>query len=77
MELPIEFPDEREKMFQAAEAFRRLSTDEKIDEIFDLMTLGAFVLAESPRREVMKKLQQEQEDAWQKAQRELFARHGL
>ena len=77
MEIPIHFPNERDKIHAEAVAFRRLSPEEKIAAILDLVSLGASMMKESPHREAMEKLQQAHEDAWQKAQKELFARHGL
>jgi hypothetical protein len=77
MEIPIQFPNERDKIYQAALAFRKLSPEERVLAILDVIALGAAMMAESPHREAMKRLQQEHEDAWQRAQKELFARHGL
>jgi hypothetical protein len=77
MEIPIHFPEEREKIYQEALTFRKLSPEERVLAILDVISLGAAMMAESPQREAMKRLQQEHEDAWQKAQKELFARHGF
>ena len=77
MEIPIQFPDEGDKIYEEAQAFRRLSPDEKWAAIMDLVALGASMMKESPHREAMRRLQQEHEDLWQQAQKELFARHGL
>jgi len=77
VEVPIRFPDEREKIFREAEAFRRLSPDERMAAIMDVIALGAAIMNESPHREAMKKLQEAHEEAWRVAQRELFARHGV
>jgi hypothetical protein len=77
MEVPIQFPDEAEKIYQEALAFRRLSADEKWAVIMGLLALGESIMKASPNRKAIKLLQQEHEDQWQKAQRELFARHGL
>jgi hypothetical protein len=77
MEIPIKFPDERQQIFEAAEAFRRLTTEEKINEIVGLMALGFSMVKESPNKEAIKKMQLADELAWQNAQKELFARHGL
>ena len=77
MEIPIRFPDERKEKYEAAAAFQRLSSEEKMAAIFDLISLGASMMQESPHKEAMKRLQEAHEAAWQKAQKELFARHGL
>jgi uncharacterized pyridoxal phosphate-containing UPF0001 family protein len=77
MEIPIKFPDERHQIFEAAEAFRQLSTEERINEILGLMAIGFAMVEESPHREAIKRMQQADEDAWQNAQKELFASLGL
>jgi hypothetical protein len=77
MEIPIQFPDEGDKIYEEAQAFRRLSADEKWAAIMDLISLGASMMQESPHREAMRRLQQDYEDQWQQAHKELFARHGL
>jgi hypothetical protein len=77
VEIPIRFPDERDVIHDEVLAFRRLSPDERIAAILDVIALGASMMKESPHKEAMSKLQQDHEDAWQKAQKELFARHGL
>jgi hypothetical protein len=77
MELPIKFPDEGDKIYEEAQAFRRLSPGEKWAVFMDLLALGESIMKASPNRESIKRLQQEHEDQWQMAQRELFARHGL
>ncbi len=77
MEIPIQFPDQDDKIYQEALAFRRLSPDEKWAVFMGLLALGESIMKSSPRREAIKQLQQEHEDQWQKAQKELFARHGV
>ena len=77
MEIPIQFPDEGDKIYEEAQAFRRLSPDEKWAAIMDLLALGASIMKESPHKDAIKRLQQRHEDQWQEAQRELFARHGV
>jgi hypothetical protein len=77
MDLPIQFPPDREKIYQEALAFRRLSPDERFQAILEVIALGAAMMEESPHREAMRRLQQAHEEAWKKAQRELFARHGV
>ncbi len=77
MDLPIKFPQERDKIYQEATAFRRLSPDERFQAILDVVALGAAMMTESPHQEAMLRLQQAHEEQWKKAQKELFARHGL
>ncbi|MBM4068190.1 MAG: hypothetical protein FJ271_04515 [Planctomycetes bacterium] len=77
MELPIRFPDEREKVREEALAFRRLTPQQQSAHLLEIIALGAAMMRDSPHREAMLRLQQAHEDAWQAAQKELFARHGL
>lgn len=77
MDLPIKFPRERDKIYQESLAFRRLSPDERFQAILEVIALGAAMMNESPHREAMLRLQQAHEEAWKKAQKELFARHGM
>ena len=77
MEIPIHFPNDKEKIYEEAVAFRRLSPEQRIAAILDLVSLGASMMQTSPHKKAMEELQQAHEDAWQKAQKELFARHGL
>jgi hypothetical protein len=77
MDLPIRFPPEREKIYQEALAFRRLSPDARFQTILEVIALGAAMMEESPLRETMWRLQQAHEEQWKKAQKELFARHGF
>jgi hypothetical protein len=77
MELPIKFPDEGDKIYEEADAFRRLSADQKWAVFMGLLALGESIMKASPHQEAIKRLQQEHEDQWQKAQKELFARHGV
>jgi len=77
MDLAIKFPPERDKIYQEALAFRRLSPDERFQAILDVIALGAAMMKESPHKEAMLRLQQAYEEQWKKAQKELFACHGL
>lgn len=77
MELPVKFPNPADQIFEEAKEFRRLSPDDRFRAILDIIALGAAMMKESPHKEAIAKLQQAHEDAWQKAQKELFARHGL
>jgi beta-lactamase superfamily II metal-dependent hydrolase len=77
MEVPIRFPNEGDKIYEEAVAFRQLSPEQRTSAILDLISVGAWMMQESPHREAIARLQQAHEDAWQKAQRELFARLGV
>jgi hypothetical protein len=77
MDLAIHFPEEKNKIYQEALAFRSLSPQGRSQAILDVIALGAAMMKESPHREAMLRLVQEQEEAWKNAQKELFARHGI
>ena len=64
MDLPIKFPPERDKIYQEALAFRRLSPDERFQAILDVIALGAAMMTESPHQEAMLRLQQAHEEQW-------------
>lgn len=76
MELPIRFPNEADQIFEEAEAFRRRSPTERFLAIVDLIASGESIMAHSPRRQEAIRLRQIQEDEWQRAHKELFARYG-
>jgi len=77
MNPPIEFPLDRDKIYQEALAFRRFSPDQRFQALLELIALGAAMIEESPHQEAMLRLQQVHEEGWKKAQKELFARHGV
>ncbi len=77
MDVPIKFPLERDKIYQEALSFRGLSPDERFRAILDVIALGASMMHDSPHRDAMLRLDRAQKEAWKKAHRELFARHGL
>jgi hypothetical protein len=77
MDLPIQFPEERDKIYREVLAYRRLSPEERSKAILDVIALGAAMMEESPHREAMLRLQQDHEEEWKKVQKELFARHGI
>ncbi len=77
MDLPIKFPQEKDKIYQEAMAFRQLSPDERRLAMLDVIALGAEMIEQSPHKEAMVRLQQAHEEQWKTALKELFARHGL
>jgi hypothetical protein len=76
MDLPIRFPDEAEKIYREALAFRQLTPSERFLAIMDLIGSGEALLEKSPHREAGLRLRQAQEAEWRAMQKELFARHG-
>jgi hypothetical protein len=75
MKLPIRFPAEADKIHEEAQAFRRLSPEERVRTIFDLISSAVRFLENSPKAETGRRLQEAQETEWQRIQKELFARH--
>ncbi len=76
MEYPIHFPREADTIFEQAEAYRQLSPTDRLLAIIDLIASGVAMMNESPHPEVGERLRLEQEVEWQRAQKELFKRHG-
>jgi hypothetical protein len=77
MKLPYRFPSEADKIFEEAQAFRRLSPDERFRQIFDLIACGLAMLEQSPQREAAERFRQQQEAEWQARLKEFFKRHGI
>lgn len=77
MDLPIRFPEESEKIYREALAFRSLSPEERTRVMLDVIGLGAAMIDESPHREAMLRLHRAHEEEWKRAQKELIARHGI
>jgi len=77
MDLPVKFPDERDKIYREVLAFRILSPEERTHAMLDVIALGESMIEESPHREVILRQLQLQEDEWKKAQKDLFAKLGV
>ncbi len=76
MEPPYRFPSEADKIYEEAEAFRRLSPTERFLKILGLIAFGKKLMEHSPNREAAQRLRQQDEEEWQRIQKELLARHG-
>ena len=76
MKLPMEFPNEADKVFEEAEAFRRMSASDRFLSMVDLIASGERLMLEAPRRDEARRIRQAQEDEWQRIHRDLFASHG-
>ena len=76
LDLPYRFPNEADKIHEEAQAFRRLSPDERMTRILDLIGSGELLMAASPKREVAQRLRERDEAEWQRRMKELIARHG-
>ena len=75
MKLPIRFPSEADRIYEEAQAFRRLPPQERVRMMFDLIASGMRMLETSPKRETARRWHEAQEAEWQRIQKELFARH--
>jgi hypothetical protein len=75
MDSGITFPSEADTIHKEALEFRRLSSTERFLAILDLIASGEALLNQSPNRARSLSLHDEHEALWQRAQRELFARH--
>jgi hypothetical protein len=75
MTLPIRFPNESDVIHEQAAAYRRLSPTDRLLALLDLIASGAALLERSPHRAMSARLREAQEAEWQRAQKELFARH--
>ena len=70
------FPKPASVVADDALRFRRLAAPDRWREIFALRGWGRRLSAVVDRRGVIARLEADQEDRWQAAHRELFARHG-
>jgi hypothetical protein len=76
VKVPWRFPDQAEQIHEEALAFRRLSPDERVLRMLDLIASGATLAAISPKQDAARRLREQSEAEWQRAFKELFARHG-
>jgi hypothetical protein len=72
--LPLKFPDYRETIRAEAEAFRRLSRQERSRHLNDVLQAGHHLDCISPNRGANDRLNLERENEWRRIQRELFER---
>ncbi len=75
IDLPYRFPSEADKIYREAQEFRRLSSTERFQRILDLIAFEAAMLRESPHREAIERLRQEEKAEWRRLQKEFLARH--
>jgi hypothetical protein len=74
---PISFPNQADRIYEEASEFRRLSPDDRLSRMLDLIASGETLMARSPKREIASKLREQSEADWQRAFKQLFADHGL
>ena len=75
LELPYRFPDEAQKIRAEALKFRRLSPDERFTKILDLIGSGEMLMADSPKREIARRLREHDEAEWRRRMKELIDNH--
>ena len=76
-DFPYQFPPHADQIYRDAMEYRRLSPTDRLLAIMDLMALTESMLATSPNRDYALRDRESQEQEWQRAYRELLARHGL
>lgn len=74
-ESSIRFPDQSDRLYEEAQEFRRLSPDERLLQMLDLIACGETLMPNSPKREVARKLREQSEAEWQDAIKKFIARH--
>jgi hypothetical protein len=70
--LPMRFPDYRETIREEAEAFRRLSPEQRLRHLDDVLRAGLHLARISPNREANERLFLERESQWRRIQQELI-----
>lgn len=76
MNLPVQFPDPQDVARERSQEFQRLTSSERWAEMAAMMAFGLNMVRESPRRADIERRMKEQEQEWQRIQKELFARYG-
>jgi len=74
--LPLEFPNPAEEAYARAKEFRRLSPEERLKQIAELMEIGMNMIRNSPRRAEIERRMEAQEVEWQQLQRKVFGQYG-
>jgi hypothetical protein len=77
MDWPYKFPHPADVVAEEAERFRQLSPKERVRQIGEMVDLSDRLLAVSPRRDAVLAKIEADEQAWQEAQRRVFAHYGV
>jgi hypothetical protein len=72
MDWPYKFPHPWDVIAREAERYRRLSAEERINEIVELFEVGRRLLQASPNRDAILAQYEASERAWQEAHRRVF-----
>jgi hypothetical protein len=74
--LPLRFPNPAREAYLRAKEFRRLSPDDRWEQIAELMEIGMNMVRESPRREEIERRMEAQEAEWRRVQQKVFSQYG-
>ncbi|MFT3878033.1 MAG: hypothetical protein QM703_00050 [Gemmatales bacterium] len=69
---PISLPNKYDLIREEAERFQKLSFDEKLRIIAEMMYQGNLAIENSPNRDQIRKQQEEEERAWQLTNKRLI-----
>ena len=74
--LPLKFPNPADEACARALEFRRLSPNERLKQIAEVMEFGLNIVRNSPKRAEIEQRMQAQEAEWQELQRKVFSQYG-
>jgi hypothetical protein len=69
------FPDEDERIFREAEAYRALPVNERLQRMMAVIELGLAMQDANPRRDVVRELRLRDEEEQRQAFRRVFEHH--
>lgn len=72
----LNFPEAADVAYARAQEFQKLSADERLKQIEELMRIGLDMVRQSPRREEIQRRLESQELEWRQIQRQLFEKYG-
>jgi hypothetical protein len=72
---PIKFPNQYDVIREEAVRHLRLSPSERLGVTAELMAMGRRMVEQNPQRDLLLQMELAQEEAWQQAQRKIFARY--
>ena len=75
MDWPYHFPHPADVIAEEAERTRRLSVEDRLAQLAELVAAGELLVEHPAARLLDRRLRQRSEAAWRRAQREVFARH--
>jgi hypothetical protein len=74
--LALMFPNPAKEAYTRAQEFRKLSPEERWNQITELMEFGMNMVRPSPRRAEIERRLDAQEAEWRRLQQKLFSEHG-